>query len=81
MLFSFLSIFDSKTRLGDINGVKDKDGYVFLFNDLLVLARLKKDQALKYKEHASLQGLTVEDLKDEQGICERRGREQGAWKD
>eukprot|EP00026_Physarum_polycephalum_P022300 Phypoly_transcript_26264.p2 GENE.Phypoly_transcript_26264~~Phypoly_transcript_26264.p2 ORF type:complete len:159 (+),score=41.85 Phypoly_transcript_26264:52-477(+) len=58
-------IKEGALALGDAHGIKEKEGYVFLFNDLVILAKQQKDQ-LKYKEHVSLQGITVEDLKDEQ---------------
>lgn len=59
----------TKNRFGDQqHGIKEKEGYIFLFNDMLVLAKQKnKDQTLTYKDSISLSGVSLEDLKDDQG--------------
>lgn len=59
-----------KGRFGDQqHGIKEKEGYIFLFNDLVVLAKQRKDkdQTMTFKESFTLASASIEDLKDDQG--------------
>jgi len=62
--------FIKEGAVGYDNGtLKEKEGYVFLFNDLLVLAKpTNKASEYKFKEQIVVKGLKMQDNKDDQKI-------------
>lgn len=73
LLFAFLEKYSLIIRrFGDVtHGIKEREGYIFLFNDTVVLAKQtnKKGEVLyKYKDQVSTKEFILEDLPDEKSM-------------